>query len=226
MVFRLGKLLPAAQGAGPHPRGLAHRPHGARQPAHGRARRAAAGRDHPGQREREGERGRLLPGGGPGEARWCRSRTTSTPPARRRRRPCAASSARPTSTSCSPSASGWARVLQEVIDEHTDPWGVKVPQVAVKAVDLPQEMQRAMARQAESEREKRAKIIHASGELEASRQLTEAAQALHAEPSRRPPALPADPDRDRGREELDHHLSRSHRLHAGVHARGEARSRA
>jgi regulator of protease activity HflC (stomatin/prohibitin superfamily) len=74
------------------------------------------------------------------------------------------------------------QMLQEVIDKHTDPWGVKVSQVAVKAVDLPHEMQRAMARQAESEREKRAKIIHASGELEASRQLTEAAHALHAEP--------------------------------------------
>jgi regulator of protease activity HflC (stomatin/prohibitin superfamily) len=72
--------------------------------------------------------------------------------------------------------------LQEVIDLHTDPWGVKVTQVAVKAVDLPQEMQRAMARQAESEREKRAKIIHASGELEASRQLTEAAQTMNKEP--------------------------------------------
>jgi regulator of protease activity HflC (stomatin/prohibitin superfamily) len=73
-------------------------------------------------------------------------------------------------------------MLQEVIDLHTDPWGVKVTQVAVKAVDLPQEMQRAMARQAESEREKRAKIIHASGELEASRQLTEAAAALQQQP--------------------------------------------
>jgi regulator of protease activity HflC (stomatin/prohibitin superfamily) len=75
-----------------------------------------------------------------------------------------------------------ATILQKVIDEHTDPWGVKVTQVAVKAVDLPQEMQRAMAKQAESEREKRAKIIHASGELEASKQLTEAAQALQREP--------------------------------------------
>jgi regulator of protease activity HflC (stomatin/prohibitin superfamily) len=72
--------------------------------------------------------------------------------------------------------------LQSVIDQHTDPWGVKVTQVAVKAVDLPQEMQRAMAKQAESEREKRAKIIHASGEYEASKQLTMAAQALQAEP--------------------------------------------
>ena len=74
------------------------------------------------------------------------------------------------------------QMLQEVIDQHTDPWGVKVTQVAVKAVDLPHEMQRAMARQAESERDKRAKIIHASGELEASRQLTEAAQMLQKEP--------------------------------------------
>jgi regulator of protease activity HflC (stomatin/prohibitin superfamily) len=73
-------------------------------------------------------------------------------------------------------------LLQEVIDQHTDPWGVKVSQVAVKAVDLPQEMQRAMAKQAESEREKRAKIIHASGELEASKQLTEAARTLEEQP--------------------------------------------
>jgi regulator of protease activity HflC (stomatin/prohibitin superfamily) len=72
--------------------------------------------------------------------------------------------------------------LQEVIDQHTDPWGVKVTQVAVKAVDLPHEMQRAMAKQAESEREKRAKIIHASGEFEASQQLTEAAQVLQSQP--------------------------------------------
>jgi regulator of protease activity HflC (stomatin/prohibitin superfamily) len=74
-------------------------------------------------------------------------------------------------------------MLQQVIDEHTDPWGVKVTQVAVKAVDLPQEMQRAMAKQAESEREKRAKIIHASGELEASKQLTEAAATLQQQPA-------------------------------------------
>jgi regulator of protease activity HflC (stomatin/prohibitin superfamily) len=72
--------------------------------------------------------------------------------------------------------------LQEVIDQHTEPWGVKVTQVAVKAVDLPHEMQRAMAKQAESEREKRAKIIHASGELEASLQLTQAAEAMASQP--------------------------------------------
>jgi len=75
------------------------------------------------------------------------------------------------------------QMVQEVIDQNTDPWGVKVTQVAVKAVDLPQEMQRAMAKQAEAEREKRAKIIHASGELEASRHLSEAAQALSEQPA-------------------------------------------
>ena len=73
-------------------------------------------------------------------------------------------------------------MLQHVIDEHTDPWGVKVTQVAVKAVDLPHEMQRAMAKQAESEREKRAKIIHAQGELEASKALAEAAVAISENP--------------------------------------------
>jgi regulator of protease activity HflC (stomatin/prohibitin superfamily) len=73
--------------------------------------------------------------------------------------------------------------LQQVIDEHTDPWGVKVSQVAVKAVDLPPEMVRAMAKQAESEREKRAKIIHASGEFEASKQLAEAAETLQHQPA-------------------------------------------
>jgi len=68
--------------------------------------------------------------------------------------------------------------LQEIIDKHTDPWGIKVSMVEVKHVDLPQEMQRAMARQAEAEREKRAKIIHAQGELEASKALGEAANVI------------------------------------------------
>lgn len=68
--------------------------------------------------------------------------------------------------------------LQSIIDAQTDPWGIKVSAVEVKHVDLPQEMQRAMARQAEAEREKRAKIIHASGELEASAKLTEAAEII------------------------------------------------
>ncbi|HLX10442.1 MAG TPA: slipin family protein [Thermoanaerobaculia bacterium] len=72
--------------------------------------------------------------------------------------------------------------LQEIIDAHTDPWGIKVAMVEVKQVDLPQEMQRAMARQAEAEREKRAKIIHAEGELEASAKLGEAAVVIARNP--------------------------------------------
>ena len=73
--------------------------------------------------------------------------------------------------------------LQQVIDEHTGPWGIKVSLVEVKQVDLPPEMQRAMAKQAEAEREKRAKIIHASGEFEASRMLSEAAKIIGEEPA-------------------------------------------
>ncbi len=72
--------------------------------------------------------------------------------------------------------------LQEMIDQHTDPWGVKVSMVEVKNVDLPPDMQRAMARQAEAEREKRAKIIHAGGELEASVKLAEAGNIISANP--------------------------------------------
>jgi regulator of protease activity HflC (stomatin/prohibitin superfamily) len=68
--------------------------------------------------------------------------------------------------------------LQAIIDAHTDPWGVKVSSVEVKHVDLPQEMQRAMAKQAEAEREKRAKIIHAEGESQASHRLAEAAETI------------------------------------------------
>jgi regulator of protease activity HflC (stomatin/prohibitin superfamily) len=72
--------------------------------------------------------------------------------------------------------------LQEIIDQHTDPWGIKVSMVEVKHVDLPTEMQRAMARQAEAEREKRAKIIHAEGELQASARLSEAGAVIAREP--------------------------------------------
>ena len=72
--------------------------------------------------------------------------------------------------------------LQQIIDQHTDPWGVKVSSVEVKHVDLPADMQRAMARQAEAEREKRAKIIHADGEFIASEKLSQAAAIIAVEP--------------------------------------------
>jgi regulator of protease activity HflC (stomatin/prohibitin superfamily) len=75
------------------------------------------------------------------------------------------------------------QTLQQIIDEQTDAWGIKVSAVEVRDVELPQSMQRAMARQAEAEREKRAKIIHAQGEFEASKQLAAAAAVIGSEPA-------------------------------------------
>ena len=73
--------------------------------------------------------------------------------------------------------------LQQILDQRTDPWGVKVSAVEVKHVDLPENMQRAMAKQAEAEREKRAKLIHAEGEFAASQRLADAAKVLATEPT-------------------------------------------
>jgi regulator of protease activity HflC (stomatin/prohibitin superfamily) len=75
------------------------------------------------------------------------------------------------------------RELQQILDGHTGPWGVKIANVEVKNIDLPQEMQRAIAKQAEAERERRAKIIHAEGEMQASEKLAEAAKILATEPT-------------------------------------------
>jgi regulator of protease activity HflC (stomatin/prohibitin superfamily) len=72
--------------------------------------------------------------------------------------------------------------LQSILDEHTEPWGIKVTKVEVRQVDLPQEMQRAIAAQAEAERERRAKIIHADAEYQASAKLAEAAAVIAKEP--------------------------------------------
>lgn len=72
--------------------------------------------------------------------------------------------------------------LQEIIDSHSDPWGIKVSLVEVKHVDLPQEMHRAIARQAEAERERRAKVIHAEGEFQAAKRLSEAAKIISVHP--------------------------------------------
>jgi regulator of protease activity HflC (stomatin/prohibitin superfamily) len=74
-------------------------------------------------------------------------------------------------------------VLKKIIDERTDPWGIEVSAVEVKDVDLPDQMKRAMARQAEAERERRAKVIAAQGELQASETLAQAARTLATEPS-------------------------------------------
>ncbi len=72
--------------------------------------------------------------------------------------------------------------LQKIIDTHTEPWGIKVSNVEVKQIDLPAEMQRAMARQAEAERERRAKVIHAEGEFQASQKLADAAVIIEQHP--------------------------------------------
>ena len=72
--------------------------------------------------------------------------------------------------------------VQTIVDQHTDPWGIKVSQVALKHIDLPQEMQRAMAKQAEAERERRAKVIHAEGEFQASQKLADAAEVMSKQP--------------------------------------------
>jgi len=73
--------------------------------------------------------------------------------------------------------------LQQIIDAHTEPWGIKVSNVEVKQIDLPQEMQRAMAKQAEAERERRSKVIAAEGEFQASQRLADAAKVLSEQPS-------------------------------------------
>ena len=73
--------------------------------------------------------------------------------------------------------------LQQIIDSHTEPWGIKVSNVEVKQIDLPQEMQRAMAKQAEAERERRSKVIAAEGEFQASQRLSDAAKILSEQPS-------------------------------------------
>ena len=73
--------------------------------------------------------------------------------------------------------------LQEILDTHTDPWGIKVANVELKHIDLPQEMQRAMARQAEAERERRAKVINAEGEFQAAAKLAEASTIIEGHPT-------------------------------------------
>jgi regulator of protease activity HflC (stomatin/prohibitin superfamily) len=72
--------------------------------------------------------------------------------------------------------------IQEILDRHTDPWGIKVTVVELKYIDLPQEMQRAMAKQAEAERERRAKVINAEGEFQAAARLSDAAQIIETHP--------------------------------------------
>ena len=137
------------------------------------------------------------------------SSTSRTRSRRRRRSPrrrCARCSARPTSTRCCRERERLNEDLQQIIDEQTEPWGIKVSTVEIKDVGIPTTMQRAMARQAEAERERRAKVIHAEGELQAAAKLSEAAGVLSADAGGDPAALPADALGDRRRAELDDRL--------------------
>ena len=111
------------------------------------------------------------------------SSTTATRPRSSRRRRSARSSAKWSSTICSRIATSSTLRIQTILDQHTEPWGVKVTNVEVKQVDLPESMLRAMAKQAEAEREKRAKLIHAEGEFAASQRLADAAHVLATEPT-------------------------------------------
>ena len=93
--------------------------------------------------------------------------------------------------------------LQSILDTHTAPWGVKVANVEVKQVDMPESMLRAMAKQAEAEREKRSKIIHAEGEFSAAQRLVDAAHLVVHRTGQHSVALSADSDRNRRREKHD-----------------------
>ena len=108
--------------------------------------------------------------------------------------------------------------LQKIIDEQTEPWGVKVSTVEIKDVEIPEQMQRAMARQAEAERERRAKIINAEGEFQAAEKLAQAADIISQEPGDAPAALPADAARDGRQPEHDDRLPAADRVHRRVPA--------
>ena len=116
-------------------------------------------------------------------------------------------------------------ILQQIIDEATSPWGIKVSIVEVKDVEIPTGMQRAMARQAEAERERRAKVIAAEGEFQASERLEGRRPGARAEPDVAPAALPADDARDQLRALLDDHPAAADRPLQAVHRSGRAQRR-
>ncbi len=111
--------------------------------------------------------------------------------------------------------------LAEILDKHTDPWGIKVTLVELRAIDLPIEMQRAMAKQAEAERERRGKVINAEGEFQAAAKMAEAAHVLAAGAHVLDPPLSPDLERDCRREELHHPVPHPHRPAHPLHEDGE-----
>ena len=114
--------------------------------------------------------------------------------------------------------------IQKILDAQTDAWGIKVTNVEIKHVDLERDMVRAIARQAEAERERRAKVIHAEGELQASQKLAEAAEMLARQPQALQLRYLRDADGDRRRQELDHRVPAAdgHRRAAAAGPRGQA----
>ena len=107
--------------------------------------------------------------------------------------------------------------LQTILDRQTDSWGIKVSAVEVKHVDLPDTMQRAIAKQAEAERERRAKVIHAAGELQASEKLSQAAARARHRAHVDTAPLPPDAERDRRGEELDDRIPGADRPGRALH---------
>ena len=176
---------------------------GARRPAHRRDGRADAGRDLARQRVGQGQRGAVLPrrrsgeGGDPGRELPRRDQPARADDA------CARCSASTSSTRCWPSASGSTSTCRRSSTAQTDAWGIKVTNVEIKHVDLERTMIRAIARQAEAERERRAKVIHAEGELQASEKLAQAAEMLARQPQAMQLRYLRDADGDRRRQELD-----------------------
>ena len=218
VVFRLGRLQrtrgPGTVLADP----LGHRAAEEGRPAHPDHRRREPGVDHEGLRDGEGQRRRVAQDRRSRQVGRSRSRTSTRRPTRSRSRACATSSASTCSTRCSRSATRSTTALQLVVDAATEPWGVKVEMVEMKDVEIPVQMQRAMAQEAQAIREKRARIIKAEAEQEAAAKLAEAAHHHRRAPARARAAPHADDHRGRRRAEHDHHRHDAERVR---HARRE-----
>jgi regulator of protease activity HflC (stomatin/prohibitin superfamily) len=176
VVFMLGRIY-KVKGPGPGHHHSCSPADGARRPAHLRARHALAGSDHPRQRVGQGQRRAVLSRGGLGACHHQRGELHG------RHGPAgadhAALGARPHELDeLLAEREKLNADIQEILDKQTDQWGIKVSNVEIKHVDIDESMIRAIAKQAEAERERRAKIIHAEGEEQAAAKLVEAAQRL------------------------------------------------
>ena len=159
----------------------------------------AAGRDHARQRAGQGQRRRLLPRRRPGQVGRSRSSAILAATSQIAQTTLRSVLGKADLDTLLAERERLNEALQQIIDEQTEPWGIKVTTVEIKDVGIPQGMQRAMARQAEAERERRAKVINAEGEFQASERLLDAAEVMSAQPRGAAAALPADAARDRDR---------------------------